>query len=57
MAKASGDGGALYGVGFIGAVVYFISTADGFWDGVLGILKSLVWPGFMVYELFMLVGA
>ena len=57
MAKASADGGAIYGVGLIGAVIYFISTATGFWDGVLGFLKALVWPGFLVYELFRLVGA
>ncbi|MBN2100663.1 hypothetical protein JW710_02110 [Candidatus Dojkabacteria bacterium] len=43
--------GAIYGLGFIGAVIYFISTASGFWVGVLGILKAIVWPAFMVYEL------
>lgn len=43
--------GAIYGLGFIGAVIYFISTASGFWIGVLGILKAMVWPAFLVYEL------
>jgi hypothetical protein len=57
MVKTSAEGGALYGVGFIGAVIYFISTAEGFWDGVLGFLKALVWPGFLVYELLLLVSA
>ena len=42
--------GAIYGLGFIGSVVYFISHATGFWMGVLGILKSIVWPAFLVYE-------
>ncbi len=42
-------GEGIYGVGFIGAVVYFIQTADGFWGGVLGILKAIVWPAFAVY--------
>jgi hypothetical protein len=43
---------AVYGLGFIGAAVYFISTATGFWIGVLGFLKALVWPAFLVYEAF-----
>jgi len=41
---------ALYFMGFIGAVIYFISQAAGFWTGVLGFLKALVWPVFIVYE-------
>lgn len=44
-------GGAVYGLGFIGAVIYNISVANSFWVGVLGILKALVWPAFLVYEL------
>jgi len=52
--KASGG---VYGLGFLGAVIYYISTATGFWMGVLGILKALVWPAFLVYELLKLVAA
>jgi hypothetical protein len=44
------NSGAFYGLGFLGSVIYYISTAAGFWAGVLGILKSLVWPAFLVYE-------
>lgn len=44
-------GGAVYGLGFIGAVVYYVSNATTFWMGVLGFLKALVWPAFLVYEL------
>ncbi|MFA5603079.1 MAG: hypothetical protein WDA21_05085 [Bacilli bacterium] len=44
--------GSIYGLGFIGAVIFFISNATSFWDGVLGFLKAIVWPAFMVYELF-----
>jgi hypothetical protein len=43
---------AVYGLGFIGAAVYFISSATGFWMGVLGFLKAIVWPAFLVYEAF-----
>ncbi|HPI19843.1 MAG TPA: hypothetical protein PKY56_05675 [Candidatus Kapabacteria bacterium] len=41
---------AIYGLGFIGAVIYFISTATSFWVGLLGILKAIFWPAFLVYE-------
>lgn len=44
--------GAVYGLGLIGAAIYFISTATSFGMGVLGFLKALVWPVFMVYEVF-----
>ena len=50
-------GGAVYGLGLIGAIVYYIRFADGFWDGVLGVLKALVWPAFLIYYLLKLVGA
>ena len=42
--------GAVYGLGFIGAAIYYISVATGFWMGVLGFLKAIVWPVFLVYE-------
>ena len=48
---AAAGAGAVYGLGFLGAVVYFVQSATGFWDGVLGVLEALVWPAFMVYEL------
>lgn len=48
--------GAVYGLGFIGAAIYFISTACSFWMGVLGFLKAIVWPAFMVYEAFKYLG-
>ena len=45
----SAPSGALYGLGFIGAAIYFISHATGFWMGVLGFLKAVVWPALLVY--------
>jgi len=41
----------VYGFGFIGALIYFIQHATSFWMGVLGFLKALVWPGFLIYKL------
>lgn len=49
--QCSGVSGGAYGLGFIGAAIYFISTAASFWAGVLGILKALVWPAIIVYKL------
>lgn len=46
-----GAGGGAYGLGFIGAAIYFIQTATSFGAGVVGILKALVWPAFLVYKL------
>lgn len=51
-----GSGSVIYGLGFIGAAVYFISNATGFWIGVLGFLKAIVWPAFIVYEAFKSLG-
>jgi len=48
--KGGAPSSAVYGLGFIGAAIYFIGQATGFWMGVLGFLKALVWPVFLVYE-------
>ncbi|MBX6354692.1 MAG: hypothetical protein IRZ05_02425 [Micromonosporaceae bacterium] len=55
--RGAGGGSAAYGLGLIGALVYYIQQADGFWPGVLGVLKALVWPAFAVYYLLKVVGA
>ncbi|NAS13669.1 hypothetical protein [Poritiphilus flavus] len=49
--KGSNGSSMLYFFGFIGAAVYYIQIADGFWNGFLGFLKALVWPAFLVYDL------
>ncbi len=49
--NCNGAAGTLYGLGFVGAAVYYISLATSFWVGVLGFLKALVWPAFLVYGL------
>jgi hypothetical protein len=48
--QGCGQPGAVYGLGLIGAVVYFISHATTFWLGLLGILKAMLWPAFLVFE-------
>jgi hypothetical protein len=49
--RSAGGGNAVYGLGLIGALVYYIQQADGFWSVILGILKAVVWPAFVVYDL------
>jgi len=45
-------GNIIYCLGFIGAAIFFIGEATTFWAGVLGFLKALVWPAYLVYEAF-----
>jgi hypothetical protein len=45
-----GAGGAVYGLGLIGALVYYIQHSATFMDGVIGFLKALVWPALLVYR-------
>ncbi len=49
-------GGGIYFLGFIGTAVYYIQNTTGFWNGVVGILKALVWPAFLIYKLFVFLG-
>ena len=45
-------GNAVYGLGVVGAAIYFVMQSGGFWMGVVGILKALVWPAILVFEAF-----
>lgn len=46
-----GTAGGFYGLAFIGAAVYYIQNSTSFWVGVLGFLKAIVWPAFLIYDL------
>ena len=35
---------------FIGAAIYFIQHAATFWLGVLGFIKAIFWPAFVMYK-------
>ena len=56
-AQKNTAGKALYGLGFIGAAIYYISHATGFWVGFGGLFKAIVWPAFLVYEALKHLGA
>jgi hypothetical protein len=47
-----GSSGAIYGLGLIGAAIYFIVHAPTFWIGVLGVIKAIFWPALVVYKVF-----
>ena len=46
-----GSSDSVYGLGLIGAWVYYIGRAETTQERVIGFLKGLVWPAFLVYEL------
>lgn len=54
---STGAGGCTYGLGFLGAAIYYISTATGFWMGFFGVIKAFFWPAVLVFHLLKLVGA
>ncbi len=51
-----GPSGAVYGLGFIGAAVFYIQHATTFGAGVIGFFKALVWPAFLIYGLLGFLG-
>ncbi len=45
-----GSSGAVYGLGVIGACIYYISRGTTPQEKAIGFLKALVWPVFLVKE-------
>ncbi len=45
-----GGGDAVYGLGLIGALIYYIQHATTFAMGLLGILKAIIWPALLMYK-------
>ena len=45
-------GSAVFGLGLIGALVWFWQQATGVGEHVVALLKALVWPAFLVYDAF-----
>jgi hypothetical protein len=50
-AAGSGGGGAVYGLGWIGALLYYWQHASGLGDHLWSIIKAFLWPAFVVYDL------
>jgi hypothetical protein len=41
----------VYGLGFIGALVYYLQHATTILAGVLGFFKAIFWPAMLIYKL------
>ncbi len=50
--KYDGSSSGIFALGFFGALVFYLQQATGFWMGVLGFLKAMIWPAMLVYRLF-----
>lgn len=46
-----GGGDAVYGLGMIGALVYYVQNATSFWLVIVGIFKAVFWPAFVLHAL------
>jgi hypothetical protein len=42
----------IYIMGIFGTAVYFISNTEGIGNVIVAILKSLVWPAFLINRIF-----
>lgn len=42
----------IYLLGVIGSAIHFVDNADGFGAVVVALLKSLVWPAFLIHRVF-----
>ena len=42
--------GAIYGLGVIGAFVYFYPTIHTFTEGLMAVIKSFGWPALFVFK-------
>ncbi|HVN54542.1 MAG TPA: hypothetical protein VMT46_09450 [Anaerolineaceae bacterium] len=52
MVYRGGGSDAVYGIGMIGAWVYYLKGAVTAQQKAIGFLKGIAWPAFLVYELF-----
>lgn len=48
--KDHAGSGAIYGLGIIGALIYFLQNANNFVDGLVGIIMAVFWPAVLVYK-------
>ncbi|MDR3574163.1 MAG: hypothetical protein P4L50_09885 [Anaerolineaceae bacterium] len=47
-----GGSDAVYGIGMVGAWVYYFQRATTNQERMQGFLKGLAWPAFLIYDLF-----
>jgi hypothetical protein len=46
-----GSSDAVYGIGLIGAWVFYLTRAKTFKEGAIGFFRGIFWPAFLVYSL------
>lgn len=51
-----GGGGMVYCLGIIGALVYYLQRAETLNEVLLGIVKSLLWPAFVLHRILQVLG-
>lgn len=49
--KNDGTVGFTLFLAFVGAAVYFVNQVDGFWNIIVALLKAVIWPAILVYNL------
>jgi hypothetical protein len=49
--KNNGVSGGVYGLAFIGALVYYFQHATTLWAGVIGFFKALFWPALLIHKM------
>lgn len=49
--KSGGGMSAVYCLGVLGALVYYIQAASSFGEGLVGVIKAFFWPAFLVHGL------
>jgi hypothetical protein len=45
------NSGAIYGLGVVGALFYFLQNAGSLWAVLLGIGKAIFWPAILMFKL------
>lgn len=50
--KKEAGASAVYGLGFLGALVYAIQHSSDIGSFIFGLVKAILWPGFLVYKAF-----
>jgi len=54
--SSGSSGEVIYGLGFLGSLFYFVTTAPDFWAALFGIVKAILWPAFVAYGLLKFLG-
>jgi hypothetical protein len=51
-AGCNSGAGAVYGLGLVGALIYYLSHVTTLMAGAVGVLKALVWPAILILKVF-----